>query len=159
MGPPCHFWTKSQRPNQVGFWNIAGQLLEQVSSKSAYPHFQPLEHFLTQWHLSLPHKHSKGRKVTCTCLPNLNGAIHCAYQWLVRVNEKSTLFPSYFVMNSSWKNTRDIFSFPVHMLVNSLSTLHIVSLDTVITVWELPDFWTNWKRMVHDMAFKRIWHA
>ena len=59
----------------------------------------------------------------------------CAYQWLVHGIEKSTLYPTYFVVKSSLKasntNTRILFSFPVHVLFNSLSIMDIMALDIV----------------------------
>ena len=63
---------------------------------------------------------------------------------LVHGKEKSTLFPTYFVVpvkssrKTSNTNTRDIFSFPVHVLGNSLSTVDIRSIDTFkFTLWKL----------------------
>jgi len=41
--PPVTFELKVREQNQLGFWNISiTPLLEQVSSKSADPHFQPM---------------------------------------------------------------------------------------------------------------------
>ena len=51
-----------------------------------------------------------------------------------------------FVMRSAWQtsntNIRVSLSFPTHVLVNSLSTMDIMSLDTVTFIqWNFPDLW------------------
>ena len=46
-------------------------------------------------YLNLLSTRNRRTKITCTCLTNLHGAVHCASQWLLRGKEKSTLFHTY----------------------------------------------------------------
>ena len=55
-----------------------------------------LGHYFQHLHyLNLPSKCNKRRKIPCTGLTNLCGAVHCASQWLLHGKEKSTLFHTY----------------------------------------------------------------
>ena len=79
---------------------------------------------------NLPYKHSKGNKVTRTWLRDL------LYLLMIGAwQRKKHAFLTYFVIKSSRKtsntNTRVLFSFPVNVLVNSLSTVNIMCTDTV----------------------------
>ena len=91
-------------------------------------------------YLNLPSKRNKTRKVTCTCLANLHGAIHCAFQWLVHGKYKSTLFHTY--SSASPHGRRQIriqefyFPFP-YMCSLILCVLWTLSLDTDLTLWKL----------------------
>ena len=56
----------------------------------------PLMHYFQHLHyLNLPSKRNKRRKIPCTCLTNLRGAVHCASQWLLHGKEESTLCHTY----------------------------------------------------------------
>ena len=52
MGPPETFQPKVREQSEIGFWNISSRLTSAASFiEIGWPDFQPLEHFLRQWHL------------------------------------------------------------------------------------------------------------